>query len=70
MILNHSFSVDQICFFGETTNGVFFLLWPKSSQLKSESFISFRSIVFQFGSHSFALSQTGLVKPIRTAASI
>ena len=49
---------------------LFFPLWPKSSWLKSKSFIFFRSIFSRFGRHSMALVlQAGLVKTIQTASS-
>ena len=70
MVLNHSFSVHQTSFLVKLLMVSFFPLWPKSSRLKSKSFIFFGSIVFRFGSHLLALLvQAGLVKPIRIAAS-
>ena len=55
MILNHSFSVDQTSFLVKLVMVSFFRLWPKSSRLKSKSFIFFGSIIFRFGSLSLAL---------------
>ena len=60
MVLNHSFSVDQTSFLVKLLMVSFFPLWPKSSRMKSKSFIFFGSIVFRFGSPSLALLvQTG-----------
>ena len=42
-------------FFSESTNGLFFPLCPRSSRLKSKSFIFFSSIVSRFGSLSLEL---------------
>ena len=62
--------MDQTYFFWSYYWSLLFPPWPKSSRLKSKSFIFFGSIVFRFCSHLLSLLvPTELIKLIQTAAS-